>query len=139
MKKNILLICIALLSMQIQTSTAHSGKPKYHIIIDSDGAIDDMRAITMFLACNDVRVLGITGSQGSIKSYSAAIKITSLGWSANAERLSTSAPSGLASGSSQKINANSSPPILPTTSCPRQQRCIKTAVCLKILSPAECP
>ena len=78
MKKNILLICIALLSMQIQTSTAHSGKPKYHIIIDSDGAIDDMRAITMFLACNDVRVLGITGSQGSIKSYSAAIKITSL-------------------------------------------------------------
>jgi len=78
MKENILLICIALLSMQMQTATAHSGKPKYHIIIDSDGAIDDMRAITMFLACNDVQVLGITGSQGSVKPYSAAIKITSL-------------------------------------------------------------
>ena len=78
MKKYIIFICIVLLSMQIQTATAHSGKPKYHIIIDSDGAIDDMRAITMFLAYDDVRVLGITGSQGSIKPYSAAIKITSL-------------------------------------------------------------
>lgn len=76
--KSILFICIVLLSMQIQTATAHSGKPKYHIIIDSDGAVDDMRAITMFLACDDVRVLGITGSQGSVKPYSAAIKINSL-------------------------------------------------------------
>jgi len=78
MKKHAFYICIALLSMQIQTATAHSGKPKYHIIIDSDGAVDDMRAITMFLACNDVQVLGITGSQGSVKPYSAAIKIHSL-------------------------------------------------------------
>jgi len=78
MKQCIYFICIALLSMQIETSTAHSGKPKYHIIIDSDGAVDDMRAITMFLACDDVRVLGITGSQGSLKPYSAAAKITSL-------------------------------------------------------------
>jgi len=62
----------------MQSATAHSGKPKYHIIIDSDGAIDDMRAITMFLAYDDVRVLGITASQGSVKPYSAAIKITSL-------------------------------------------------------------
>jgi len=78
MKKYIIFICIVLLSMQIQTATAHSGKPKYHIIIDSDGAIDDMRAITMFLAYDDVQVLGITGSQGSVQPYSAAMKITSL-------------------------------------------------------------
>ena len=46
--------------------SAHSGKPKYHIIIDTDGAIDDMRAISMFLAQNDTRVLAITCSQGTL-------------------------------------------------------------------------
>lgn len=78
MKKNLILICLALFTFQIETATGHSGKPKYHIIIDSDGAVDDMRAISMFLASNDVRVLGITSSQGSLMPYPAALKISSL-------------------------------------------------------------
>lgn len=57
---------------------SHSGKPKFHVIIDTDGAIDDMRAITMFLAGNDIRVLGIIGSQGTLNAYNSAIKVYSL-------------------------------------------------------------
>lgn len=59
-------------------SLAHSGKPKYHVIIDTDGAIDDFRAICMLLAANDIRVLAITGSQGTLEPNSAYLKINSL-------------------------------------------------------------
>lgn len=54
------------LSVNISQSFSHSGKPKYHLVIDTDGATDDMRAITMLLASNDVRVLAITCSQGTL-------------------------------------------------------------------------
>ena len=75
MKKLILLlIAIAL----INTSFAHSGKPKYHIIIDTDGAIDDMRAISMLLAGNDIRVLAITCSQGTLMPETSAMKVLKL-------------------------------------------------------------
>ena len=56
----------------------HSGKPKYHVIIDSDGAIDDLRAVTNLLACNEIRVLGIIGSQGTLPAKSSADKVSSL-------------------------------------------------------------
>ncbi|WP_321368882.1 nucleoside hydrolase [uncultured Draconibacterium sp.] len=58
--------------------SAHSGKPKYHVIIDTDGAIDDMRAISMFLAQNDTRVLGITCSQGTLGPDSIFVKVNNL-------------------------------------------------------------
>lgn len=57
---------------------AHSGKPKYQIIIDTDGAIDDMRAISMFLAGNDIRVLALTCSQGTLLPDSVYVKVRSL-------------------------------------------------------------
>ena len=57
---------------------AHSGKPRYHVIIDTDGAVDDLRAITTLLACNDVRVLGIIGSQGTLSADSACSKVRQL-------------------------------------------------------------
>ncbi|MBE0653400.1 MAG: nucleoside hydrolase [Bacteroidales bacterium] len=56
----------------------HSGKPRYHLIIDTDGAIDDMRAITMLLSANDIRVLAITCSEGSLKSDGVFVKVRSL-------------------------------------------------------------
>lgn len=59
-------------------SFAHSGKPRYHVIIDTDGAVDDLRAITTLLACNDVRVLGIIGSQGTLSADSACSKVRQL-------------------------------------------------------------
>lgn len=57
---------------------AHSGKPKFHVIIDTDGAFDDLRSISMFLAQNDIRVLGITTSQGTLLSEDIANKVADL-------------------------------------------------------------
>ncbi len=68
---------LLIIGLYVQTF-AHSGKPKYHVIIDTDGAIDDMRAITMLLAGNDIRVLAINSSQGTLKADSVYVKIKSL-------------------------------------------------------------
>jgi inosine-uridine nucleoside N-ribohydrolase/formylmethanofuran dehydrogenase subunit E len=68
---------LLILFVQIQLF-AHNGKPKYHVIIDTDGAIDDMRAISIFLAANDIRILAITCSQGSVVPNSGYLKVSSL-------------------------------------------------------------
>ncbi|HBE43147.1 MAG TPA: hypothetical protein DDW27_18480, partial [Bacteroidales bacterium] len=57
---------------------SHPWKPSHYIIIDTDGGIDDMRAITMLLASPDVRVLGITTSGGALSPQNAYIKVKSL-------------------------------------------------------------
>ncbi len=57
---------------------AHSGKPKYHVVIDTDGALDDMRSISMLLSQNDIRVLAITCSQGTLLPDSVYVKVKSL-------------------------------------------------------------
>ena len=57
---------------------AHSGKPKFHVIIDTDGAIDDMRAISMLLSGNDIRVLAVTCSQGTLLPETVFVKVNSL-------------------------------------------------------------
>jgi len=78
---------------------AHSGKPKYHVIIDTDGAIDDMRAITMFLSANDIRVLAITCSQGTLLPDSGFLKVISL--------LSAFHHEGILTGTGNEVNAES--------------------------------
>ncbi len=57
---------------------AHSGKPKFHVIIDTDGAIDDMRSISMFLSQNETRVLAITCSQGTLLPGETQVKANNL-------------------------------------------------------------
>lgn len=76
---------------------AHSGKPKYHVIIDTDGAIDDMRAITMLLSGNDVRVLAITCSEGTLLPDAVAMKVQAL--------LSTFHHEGIPVGTSKEVHA----------------------------------
>lgn len=43
---------------------AHPWKPRHYIIIDSDGGVDDLKAISMMMASPDVRILAITVSDG---------------------------------------------------------------------------
>ncbi|MDA3882134.1 MAG: nucleoside hydrolase [Bacteroidales bacterium] len=57
---------------------SHAGKSSYHVIIDSDCAIDDFRAITLCLASYDMRVLAITTSNGSLPAQEGAQKVNSL-------------------------------------------------------------
>lgn len=52
-------LLIALISL-----SAHPWKPRHYIIIDTDGGIDDQKAICMLLASPDVRILAITVSDG---------------------------------------------------------------------------
>jgi pyrimidine-specific ribonucleoside hydrolase len=48
------------------------------VIVDTDGGIDDMKAITMLLASPDVRVLAIIVSPGVLSADNAYIKVKSL-------------------------------------------------------------
>jgi pyrimidine-specific ribonucleoside hydrolase len=57
---------------------AHSGKPRHHVIIDTDGALDDMRAISMLLSGNEIRVVAITCSQGTLAPDLVYQRVTSL-------------------------------------------------------------
>ena len=57
---------------------AHSGKPRHHVVIDTDGALDDMRALSMLLAGNEIRVLAITCSPGTLPAERTAQKVRSL-------------------------------------------------------------
>lgn len=57
---------------------SHPWKPAHYIIIDTDGGIDDIRAITMLLASPNVRVLAITTSSGALSFDNAYIKVKSL-------------------------------------------------------------
>jgi pyrimidine-specific ribonucleoside hydrolase len=60
------------------TLSSHPWKPSHYVIIDTDGGIDDMRAITMLLASPDVRVLAITASPGALSAEHAYKKVKSL-------------------------------------------------------------
>ncbi len=57
---------------------AHSGKARFHVIIDTDGAADDLRAICMLLGNREIEVLAITTSEGALAPDSAAVKVKSL-------------------------------------------------------------
>ena len=75
MKRTIITI---LLLLAVFSLYSHPWKPSHYVIIDTDGGIDDMRAITMLLASPDVRVLGITTSGGALSPGNTYIKIKSL-------------------------------------------------------------
>lgn len=64
------LILIILLSAIVSLS-AHPWKPRHYVIVDTDGGIDDLKAICMLLSSPDVRLLAIIASDGYHKSNDA--------------------------------------------------------------------
>lgn len=60
------------------TLFAHPWKPGHFIIIDTDGGMDDFRAISMMLASPDIRVLGITVTPGALQADEAYTKVKSM-------------------------------------------------------------
>jgi pyrimidine-specific ribonucleoside hydrolase len=77
MRKTVLLLVI-ILTISYCKIVAHSGKPDYFIIIDTDCAIDDLRAITLLLASSKIQVLGITTSDGTLDPGNGQVKVESL-------------------------------------------------------------
>ena len=72
---------IGILTLSVFTLNVFCSAPvnhQYHIVIDTDGAIDDMRAITMLLSSKEVQVLAITCSQGTLWPESVYVKVKSL-------------------------------------------------------------
>ncbi|MDR1675547.1 MAG: nucleoside hydrolase [Tannerella sp.] len=57
---------------------AHSGKARFHVLIDTDGAADDLRAICILLGNREVEVLSVTTSEGALTPAVAARKVTAL-------------------------------------------------------------
>jgi pyrimidine-specific ribonucleoside hydrolase len=75
-RRSILILMLS--ALVCGTAFSHSGKPKYHVVIDTDGAIDDMRALSMLLSGNDIRVLAITCSQGTLAPERVFEKVSAL-------------------------------------------------------------
>ncbi|HEX3009685.1 MAG TPA: nucleoside hydrolase, partial [Bacteroidales bacterium] len=57
---------------------AHPWKPGHFIIIDTDGGVDDFRAISLLLASPDVRVLGITVTPGALSADETYTRVKSM-------------------------------------------------------------
>lgn len=72
------LILTPLLCVTISTLSAHSGKARYHVIIDTDCAADDQRAICMLLGNREVEVLAITTSEGALSPRQGARRVREL-------------------------------------------------------------
>ncbi len=75
MRRTILALLLLLFMMP---ASAHPWKPRHYVIIDSDGGIDDLKAICLLMASPDVRILAITVSDGYHKAPVAYEKIRSM-------------------------------------------------------------
>ena len=62
MKHTLVLLLALLLAAP---GLAHSGKARYHVIIDTDGAADDLRALCLLLGCREAEVLAVVSSDGA--------------------------------------------------------------------------
>jgi len=58
------IVALQLMLLVTLVSWGHPWKPSHYVIVDTDGGLDDMKAICMLLASPDVRVLAITTSDG---------------------------------------------------------------------------
>jgi pyrimidine-specific ribonucleoside hydrolase len=76
MKRRIFLLLLILLYSS--SLFAHSRRIKNHIIIDTDAAADDLRAICLLLASDEIEVITITTSDGVLDPESGLKKVRAL-------------------------------------------------------------
>ncbi len=57
---------------------AHSGKARFHVIVDVDGAADDLRTLSMLLGNREIEVLSINSSNGALTPAETANRISAL-------------------------------------------------------------
>lgn len=72
--------CCAILTLLAAAPNghAHSGKARFHAIIDTDGAADDLRALCMLLGNREVEVLAVTTSEGALPPAETATRVRAL-------------------------------------------------------------
>jgi pyrimidine-specific ribonucleoside hydrolase len=76
--KRILIILINLFLLIPGLLHAHPWKPDHYVIIDTDGGLDDFRAITLMMESPNIRILAITTSNGVLSANEAYKKVKSL-------------------------------------------------------------
>ena len=76
MKRRIFLLILILLSFS--SLFALSSKVKNHIIIDTDTAADDLRAICLLLTSDEIEVIAITTSDGVLDPENGLKKVRAL-------------------------------------------------------------
>jgi pyrimidine-specific ribonucleoside hydrolase len=75
MKISFIIFLVLFISLNV---FAHPWKPAHYVIIDTDGGVDDIRAINYLLASPNVRVLAITTSSGALSAENSYLKVKSL-------------------------------------------------------------
>lgn len=68
----------AILLSSVAQGYAHSGKARFHMIIDTDGAADDLRTLCMLLGNREAEVLAVTTSEGALPPEKTAACVASL-------------------------------------------------------------
>jgi len=63
---NVFFAVLLLLPWPFEAAEAHSGKARFHVIVDTDCAADDLRTLCMLLGNREVEVLAITTSEGAL-------------------------------------------------------------------------
>jgi pyrimidine-specific ribonucleoside hydrolase len=107
MRRTILAILFSLVAISLG---AHPWKPRHYIIIDSDGGIDDLKAICMLMASPDVRILAITASDGFHSAPVAYEKLRSLADALHHEGLPVARP-GEATALIEKMLSSETTPV----------------------------
>lgn len=69
--------CAVLLLLCLPVS-AHSGKARFHVVIDTDGAADDLRALLTMLGNRESEVLALVSSEGALRPHQTAVNLRML-------------------------------------------------------------
>lgn len=71
-------ILLALLIASSLTALSHSGKARFHVLIETDGGLDDLRAISLLLASKEVEVIGFFCTDGVLSPEQNAARLRSM-------------------------------------------------------------
>lgn len=83
MRKSIIcrlfILAVSGISALVPTAAlAHSGKARFHIIVDTDCAADDLRTLCMLLGNREIEVLAVTTSEGALPPHVSARRAATL-------------------------------------------------------------
>ncbi len=70
--------CWLLLALCALSASAHSGKARFHVVIDTDGAADDLRTLCLLLGNREVEVLAVVSSDGALAPDATARRVAAL-------------------------------------------------------------
>lgn len=66
------------LLLLLPQARAHSGKARFHAIVDTDCAADDLRALCLLLGNREVELLAVTTGEGALAPQDAAVRVRAL-------------------------------------------------------------